>query len=172
MISFGYEPLEDYQGTDKPWKCRHVICGTVGKPTYGTIKRGGGGCRNCAEWGFSYNRPSYIYLITHEEFGAHKVGIANVAKAKKSDRLHKFGNHGWSLVRKWDFPDGQLVPVIEASVFQEIRVERGIPQFLKKGTMKYEGETETMDASLIDLKALEKLIKIKIKQAIKMHQSD
>lgn len=167
MIKFGYRPLEKYPGTDSPWKVKHIICGTIGYPTYGTIKRGGGGCRNCADWGFSLNRPSYIYLISHDELGAHKVGIANEAKLKKSDRVHKFKNHGWKLIQKWEFPDGEIVQEIEALVFKEIREKRGIPQFLKKGTMKYEGETETMDSSLIDEKTLIKIVHAKIKEAKK-----
>jgi hypothetical protein len=165
MIRLGYKPLLKYPGTDTPWKVRHIVCGTIGFPTYGTIKRGGGGCRNCAEWGFSLNRPSYIYLISHSDFGAYKVGVANEAKQQKSDRVHKFTNHGWKLIKRWDFPDGELVQIIEALVFTEIRVNRGIPQFLKKGTMKYEGETETMDSSLIDQKTLIKIVQLKIKEA-------
>ena len=38
---------------------------------------------------------------------------------------------------------------IEAQFFAVIRQERGIPIFLKKGTMKYEGETETFAVSAI-----------------------
>jgi len=44
----------------------------------------------------------------------------------------------------------------------------GLPQFLKKGTMKYEGETETMDASVIDSKSLCRIIEAKIKEASKI----
>jgi hypothetical protein len=165
MISFGYEPVEEYKGTDKPWKSIHITCGTKVKPTYGTIKRGGGGCRNCADWGFTLNKPSYVYLISHAGFNAHKVGIANVAKQRKSDRLHKFMNHGWEVIQKWDFDNGAIVMKIEAEAFRVIRKDLGIPPFLKKGTMKYEGETETMDANLIDLKTLKRIVTKAIKKA-------
>ncbi len=167
MISFGYEPVEEYKGTDKPWKSIHITCGTKVKPSYGTIRRGGGGCRNCADWGFTLNKPSYVYLISHAGFNAHKVGIANVAKQRKSDRLHKFMNHGWEVIQKWDFDNGAIVMKIEAEVFRVIRKDLGIPPFLKKGTMKYEGETETMDAKLIDLKTLKRIVTKAIKKEIK-----
>jgi rRNA maturation endonuclease Nob1 len=163
MISFGFLPKVKYPGTDSPWKVQHVICGSICHPTYGTIKRGGGGCRNCADWGFSTDKPSYIYLITHKEFKAHKVGIANQPKLAKSDRVHKFKNHGWEVHKIWQFENGYSVLQIEAEVFRIVRKEMKIPQFLSKGQMKYEGETETMNADLITLLELEKIIKKAIK---------
>ena len=149
MISKGFQPLAKYVGTDTPWKCRHIICGTTCKPTYGTIKRGRGGCRNCADWGYSYDKKSYLYFIRHTEFGALKVGIANVSKLKKSDRLHHHEIHGWQLIKVWNFDNGATPMEIEAQFFTLIRKERGIPVFLKKGTMKRAGETETFAMSAI-----------------------
>jgi hypothetical protein len=163
MISFGFLPKVKYPGTDSPWKVKHVICGSICYPTYGTIKRGGGGCRNCADWGFSTDKPSYIYLITHKEFNAHKVGIANQPKLAKSDRVHKFKNHGWEVHKIWQFEDGYSVLQIEAEVFRIVREEMKIPQFLAKGQMKYEGETETMNADSITLIQLEKIVTKAIK---------
>jgi len=158
MVRLGYKPKLKYPGTDFPWKVQHIKCGTICYPTYGTIKRGGGGCRNCAEWGFSYDKPSYIYLITNEAFNAHKVGIANKARLKKSDRVHRHENDGWVVHKIWEFKDGLLVLQIEAEVFRILRSEMKLSQFLAKGQMKYQGETETVDAGLITLIQLEKII--------------
>ena len=164
MIKMGYKPKEKYRGTDTPWKVQHIKCGTICYPSYGTIKRKGGGCRNCAEWGFSYDKPSYLYLITHKEFNAHKVGIANEAKLKKSDRVHKHRNHGWEVHKIWEFEDGYLVLEIEAEVFRILRNDMKLPKFLSKGQMKYSGETETVDADSITLLQLEKIINKVIKE--------
>jgi hypothetical protein len=158
MISLGYLPKVKYPGTDVPWKVQHIKCGTICFPTYGTIKRGGGGCRNCADWGYSYNKPSYLYLITHKDFNAHKVGIANKAKLKKSDRLHRHTNHGWEVHKIWEFEDGFLVLQIETEVLRILRSEMNLPKFLSQGQMKYQGETETVSADLITLIQLEKII--------------
>ena len=158
MISKGFQPLSKYTGTDSPWKCRHIICGTTCEPTYGTIKRGHGGCRNCAEWGYSYDKKSYLYFIKHKEFGAYKVGIANISKLRKSDRLHKHEIHGWEVIKVWNFDNGALPMEIEAQFFAVIRQERGIPIFLKKGTMKYEGETETFAVSAIKESEVKKIL--------------
>ncbi len=149
MISMGFEPLTKYTGTDSPWKCRHIICGTTCEPTYGTIKRGRGGCRNCADWGYSYDKKSYLYFIKHNEFGALKVGIANVSKLKKSDRLHHHEIHGWEVIKVWNFNNGATPMEVEAQFFALIRGDKGIPVFLKKGTMKRAGETETFAMSAI-----------------------
>lgn len=159
MLKMGYVPKEKYKGTDSPWKVLHIKCGAICHPTYGTIKRGGGGCRNCADWGFSYNKPSYLYLVTHEELGAHKVGIANVAKLRKSDRIHRHKLQGWQVYKVWNFEDGYKVMQIEAKIFEILRKQMKIPQFLTKGQMKQEGETETVGTDSITLLELEKIIK-------------
>lgn len=163
MIRLGYMPKVKYPGTDSPWKVQHIKCGTICFPTYGTIKRGGGGCRNCAEWGFSYDKPSYLYLITNDKFKAHKVGIANTAKLKKTDRVHRHKNDGWLVHKIWEFKDGIFLLQIESEVFRILRIERKLPQFLTKGQMKYQGETETVNAELITLVELEKIINKVIK---------
>jgi hypothetical protein len=164
MISKGFQPLTKYIGTDSPWKCRHIICGNTCEPTYGTIKRGRGGCRNCAEWGYSYDKESYLYFIKHRQFGAYKVGIANTSKLKKSDRLHKHEIHGWEVIKVWNFDNGALPMEIEAQFFTVIRQERGIPIFLKKGTMKYEGETETFALSAIKESEVKRILTSLIKK--------
>ena len=149
MISKGYEPLTKYTSTDSPWKSMHIICGTECAPTYGTIKRGGGGCRNCADWGYSYDKDSYLYFIQNNSLEAFKVGIANVSKLKKTDRLHRHGKDGWEVVRVWNFDNGKIPLEIEVQFFKIIRIELELPVFLKKGEMKFEGETETFAQSAI-----------------------
>ena len=157
MIKSGYLPQVPYPG-DVPWSMKHISCGKLCRPIYGTIKRGGGGCRNCAKYGWDNTQESYLYLITNSELGAHKVGIANVSKMKKSDRLYKFQNHGWQTYMKWDFVTGENLLQIEAEVFRILRKEMGFPSYLAKGQMKYGGESETLDAELISLPALKRLV--------------
>ena len=47
MVASGLTPLEDYKGSDNPWKCRHEVCGKVVTPSYASIRRGQGGCKSC-----------------------------------------------------------------------------------------------------------------------------
>lgn len=46
MIAAGLEPLEPYPGRGTPWRCRCKRCDREVRPTYGTVK-GGGGCLYC-----------------------------------------------------------------------------------------------------------------------------
>jgi len=170
MIEKGYKPEVPYPGTDTPWKVTHIACGTPCKPTYGTIRRTGNGCRKCANYGWDNSRESYIYLITHKDLGAHKIGIANTSKVLKIDRLHRHQTQGWEAYKKWEFSTGQGVLEVEAEVFRILRIERKIPVFLSKEQMKYGGWTETVDADLISLpeistiisKAIGRLTKLKL----------
>lgn len=47
MRSAGFEPLEVYPGSDKPWRSRHESCGEVLTPTLNTVKANGTACRDC-----------------------------------------------------------------------------------------------------------------------------
>lgn len=143
MLDHGYDPQEPYKGTDTNWKCIHVICGKPCNPRYGTIKRGEGGCKNCADWGYSTRKPSYLYFIEHKSLGALKVGIGNVGKTKKVDRLSRHVREGWVVIKVWNFETGETPLAVESEFFREIRRKREIPQHLRKGVMKYQGETET-----------------------------
>jgi len=143
MLERGYDPQEPYRGTDTPWKSIHVICGKPCNPRYGTIKRGEGACKHCADWGYSTSKPSYLYFIKQNSWSSLKVGIGNVGKSKKVDRLNRHLKEGWEIIRVWDFETGELPIAIETEFFRDLRIKRKIPSHLRKGKMKYQGETET-----------------------------
>jgi hypothetical protein len=103
-------------------------------------------------------KASYLYLITHKQFNAHKIGIANQAKLEKSDRLHKHKNHGWLVHKIWHFEEGFSAMQIETKIFDILRNVLKIPTYLLKGQMKYQGETETINTDTITLLELEKII--------------
>lgn len=48
MRAAGYEPIEPYAGSDKPWRCRCTTCGKESTPRYGNVKQGRATCRHCA----------------------------------------------------------------------------------------------------------------------------
>ena len=48
MAKAGLEPLAPFPGVDAPWRCRHLPCGAEVAPSYSNIKRGQGGCVQCA----------------------------------------------------------------------------------------------------------------------------
>jgi hypothetical protein len=47
LIEHGLEPLEQYPGAGKQWRCRCLACGDQVRPRYSNIKQGWGGCRRC-----------------------------------------------------------------------------------------------------------------------------
>jgi hypothetical protein len=159
MISKGYKPLSPFPGSHKPWESTHVLCGNIVTPEYSSINSGNGGCKYCAEYGFQYSKPAYLYLITNEELNAHKIGIANTAKIKKSDRLHRYRHHGWTVVKIWDFPNGKIAEEIENTVLLHLRENLGIPSYLSVHEMGGQrGHTETVSADAISLLELERII--------------
>jgi hypothetical protein len=152
MKTMGLKPLVEFPGSKKPWKSKCLVCGSVVSPRWGDLQSGQGGCSNCADWGLNYQKPGYIYLITHEKFNAHKIGIANSYKSKKfDDRLYQHEKQGWVLYKRANFKTVQKASDIETSVLKWLRLQVGVPAFLTPKQMPRGGHTETVSASEIDL---------------------
>jgi hypothetical protein len=155
MKTAGLKPLVDFPGSNQPWKCKCLVCGLEASPRWSDLQRGQGGCSNCADWGLNYGKSGYIYLITHETFGAHKVGIANSYKSKKyDDRMYQHVKQGWILYKKMNFKTVQEASDIETSVLKWLRMEVGLPAFLSPKQMPKGGHTETVSGSEIELVAI------------------
>ena len=163
MISWGYRPQEPYKTSHHNWKCVHIPCGNIVSPQYAQINQGYGGCRYCAQWGFQYDKKSYLYLITHNKLKAHKIGIGNIAKEQKADRLHRLKLEGWHLFKKWNFSEGKKALTVEGQVFKVLRDDMKLPIFLTKNQIRNEGYSETINADSITLLELEKIIQKVIK---------
>jgi hypothetical protein len=43
----GLEPIESFVNGQTPWKCKHIQCGEIVSPLFGTILKGGTGCIKC-----------------------------------------------------------------------------------------------------------------------------
>ena len=46
----GYEPLEPFTESKKPWRMVHVSCGREVTPKWDNLKAGQGGCPECGKW--------------------------------------------------------------------------------------------------------------------------
>ena len=152
------QPLEPYKKYNSRWKCKCLKCGKIVYPSWDTVNQGKGACRYCVKYGINYNVPSYIYLITHYQLNAHKVGFGN--HKKREDRLGRFNKKGWKTHKVWQINTGGEAVDIEKEIFRIIRKELKIPSYLTKENMPHTGgQAETMDADLISLLELEKIIK-------------
>jgi hypothetical protein len=157
MLKASLKPLEVYKGSDIPWKCKCLKCKKTVTPMLASINSGQGGCIYCTPFGLNMTNPSYIYLITNERLGSHKVGIGN--HKKLNDRLGRFLNQGWEAHKVWEMETGAEALRIEKSIFKVIRKDLKIPVHLSRSEMpKTEGHTETVSADTITLMELEKII--------------
>lgn len=151
----------NYRGVQYKHQTLCDVCGHQWESTPSHISLGSG-CPNCAKGGIKPKLPGYVYLITHSELNAHKVGIANTAKTKLADRLYHHSRQGWILVKKWDFIESHNIQTIEKQVFRILRKEMDIPPYLAKDDMPFGGWTETLSADAISITSLSKLIEIEI----------
>jgi len=155
MKAWGLKPLIDFPGSNVPWKCKCLVCGLEASPRWASLQRGQGGCSNCADWGLNYQKPGYVYLITHETLGAHKIGIANSYKRKKyDDRMYQHEKQGWLLYKRINFATAQEASNIETAVIKWLRLKVGLPIYLTPKQMPKGGHTETVDAAEIDLASI------------------
>jgi formylmethanofuran dehydrogenase subunit E len=165
MLEAQLEPLEPYILSNEPWKCKCLKCGETVFPTLHNVQSGNGGCAYCQNFGIKYGEPTYLYLLTNPTLKSHKVGITNITKSKNSDRLGKFVERDWKIVKLWTFETGAVARKVEATVLDHIRKKMNFPIYLSKTEMgPLGGHTETVGADFISLIDLEKLIAEKMSQ--------
>jgi len=159
----GLKPLVPYVSVHTAWKCKCLICNRIVSPALNQLRKGQG-CKYCAKYGFNLNVASYIYLITHEEFQSHKVGIGN-KKNNYTDRLRKFNKQGWRTYKVWNFKNGAKVVKLEKSIFNVIRNDMELPihPSIEQTGKRLGGWSETINADSITLLELENIINKVIK---------
>ena len=135
----GFEPIEPFPGTDKPWKSKHS-CGRDVEPTYSNVSAGGG-CKFCSDSSFKYDAPGIVYLMRNSDFQALKIGITT--KESRTDRIRDHELKGWSLVQKWNTETGLEAEIIESAVLKWWRKTLGAPIALTSAQMPSGGFTET-----------------------------
>lgn len=141
MRAAGYEPLEPYNKSNTPWKCRHEACGAIVTPSFATIQQGNGGCKGCADHGIDYNAPALLYLMRHEALYSLKIGITGTTSV--ASRIEAHAKRGWSLLRTWQLATGFLAEDVEGSVLNFWRDELGAPASVPREEMPQGGWTET-----------------------------
>lgn len=132
-------PEEVVAGTNKKiwWQCHQKHEWRTG----GNLRLLGTGCPDCAQYGFKPQEAAVIYFMQHPGLAARKVGITN--SDNKGDRVASFKSAGWQVVREWPMR-GEAARTVERLVFDWIRRELGLPQFLERKQMgRRGGETET-----------------------------
>jgi len=165
MLLNGLTPLEPFPGAVKRWKCRCENCKRVVTPMYTSVRGGQGGCRFCADWGIDYGATGYIYLMTHQELSAHKIGIGNAIRSRGRSRIAQHEKRGWKLFKQLDFEVTDDAYVLEQRVLEWLRQTKKLNAYLSEFEMPQGGYSESVDASEISLVSIwakvEELSKIK-----------
>lgn len=128
MRSAQLEPLEPYPGSLAKWRCRCLRCSKIVTPCYSIIQRGSGGCRWCRNSGFKAAEDAVVYLITHTDLRAAKIGITD----SSGSRLKKHSTRGWQVLCSVTVP-GERALLIEAEILEWWRGELALPAYLDRG---------------------------------------
>lgn len=152
----GFTPLTKYPGANVPWLCRCDVCGEISKPRYTSMQQGENRCKFCAKGGFDFNLPAYVYLMTNEKMGAHKIGISGGSIQNK--RILKHQKQGWVLYRTMRFNKGIQAHEVEQKIILWLRNEKSLFPYLATDQMPQAGWTETVDSTEIHLEEIWKKV--------------
>jgi hypothetical protein len=92
--------------------------------------------------------PALIYLVTHDGYGAAKVGIGDM----RGLRLAQHRREGWQVCATFQVTAKAAI-AIEADILRWWRRELGRPSYLGRHQMPQGGHTETVALAGIDLAA-------------------
>ena len=123
--------MTKYPGATKGWKVQCLKCNRVSTESWVTmqLKRKNAGCSSCTEFGFKPLKPGHIYVITHKDKTAHKVGIGN----KNAKRIEQHQKNGWGIYKVLEFKKGEKAHLIEQTVIEWLRIEKEIGPAFRAG---------------------------------------
>jgi hypothetical protein len=78
MIEHGLEPLEQYPGSGKQWRCRCLSCGDEVTPRYTNIKQG---------WGAATDAPRWLAAGPSEALSLRRLPISGQPVSNRSSRM-------------------------------------------------------------------------------------
>jgi hypothetical protein len=128
MRMVGLEPLVNYPGARRPWKCLCVSCGAGVTPRYDNIRAGQGGCSSCGTTGFRNSSPGLVYLCIEREGTYAKYGITNLDGTRDGlVRLRYLSSQGLRLSSAMQFASGADAKAVEQHLFGWIRQDLRLP---------------------------------------------
>jgi hypothetical protein len=158
MLKNHLKPLEPYYKSAAKWKCRCMKCNNIVYPKFNHVKSFGGGCKFCRSAGYNPTFEGHLYLLFNPKFDSYKLGISNV---KARIRVHEL--KGWTLIKKWDFDDGKIPPVLEEELIEHIRFKWNLPWSVDAKSMPQGGHTETFSSIELPEAKVIKLVDSKIR---------
>ena len=98
--------------------------------------------------GFRADEAALVYLVTHDAYGAAKVGVTDAS----GSRLAQHRREGWQILAAFQVTAKAAI-AIETGILRWWRGELGLPSFLRRDQMPQGGWTETVAAGQVDLAA-------------------
>lgn len=138
MKDAGFTPLSPYPGSLAQWLSKCGTCGNTTSPSYSTVRMGGR-CVFCYPGGVDYKQPAILYLITHSELNALKVGI----QTYNSNRILTHVRKGWEVNELWGVETGKIAREIEQDSKVRLRKEFLALSTVDAEIMSAGGHTET-----------------------------
>ncbi len=143
----GYRPLQEFINARTPIKAIHNVCGNEVSITWSFVKSGGN-CKYCVGWR-NLLAPSYLYLITSSDLGAHKIGVSSFDAS--DNRIDRHVKNGWSKYAVLEMETGDAAYELEERALDWLRSDLHLAPYLVPELMPQGGYTETVDAEAISL---------------------
>uniref|UniRef100_A0AAU1U3D9 GIY-YIG nuclease family protein n=1 Tax=Streptomyces sp. NBC_00119 TaxID=2975659 RepID=A0AAU1U3D9_9ACTN len=151
MRAVGFRPLEPFKNIASPWLSLCERCRKTSTPRLNNVRTRGECCQHCARYGLDPGAPARVYVLSHAEYGAVKIGVTGLRT--REDRVARFRGHGWMPFTQIDFATGADAYRVEQSVIRRLRIE-GHGVFLGDGQMPIGGYKETFDATTVSVERL------------------
>jgi len=144
FAAYGYQLIGEYVKSATRVDVIHTQCGAIGKKSLNELSRSTL-CNACSDsyFGFDPKKRSMLYLISHPQLNAIKLGISNCSHKIPSHRITTHKEHGWVICFVWTYQDGSLAAEHEKLTLKWMRKDLKLPIWLSSKDMPQGGFTET-----------------------------
>lgn len=150
--AYGWDPKTALAGSNRSfgWRCQE--CGHIWKARMTHRTYSGSGCPECVGSGYQMEKPGYVYLISHPQWGLTKIGISN----RRSRRIEIHAFRGWELLETIGPLSGEEAHSLEQSILRFIR-SKGVPRGCAPDGSKFDGYTESWPTEKLIVSSIQEL---------------
>ncbi len=150
----GWDPTSVTAGSSRTnflWKCHlgHNWKSNVKNRTKGQ------GCPTCHIGGFDPNAPSFLYFLTHKDWGMLQIGITNQPQI----RLASHQRLGWDVIEVRGPMDGHSTQDWETAILRMLKAN-GADLSNDKIAGKFDGYSEAWSKSTFEVKSIKELMRL------------
>ena len=150
--AFGWDPttVQAQSGSRRKFQCGqgHIWTARISDRT-----AKGAGCPSCAKTGFDPNKSGWLYLIEHDQFAMHQIGISN----NPHERLASHNGRGWEVIEIRGPMDGHLTQQLETSCLRTLK-KRGAALGQNGSRSKFDGHTEAWTTESLNVSSIKQIL--------------